>query len=107
MVTVETAIALTALVVVLGLALAGIVTVNDQLRCTDAAREAARLTARGERDQGRHAAERIAPGGAAIDIRVDGDAISVEVRARPLLPGLRASGTAYAVAEPGVMAGGP
>lgn len=103
MVTVETAIALTALVAVLGMALAGVAAVTDQLRCTDAAREAARLTARGEPDQGRAAAERIAPKGASIDIQVDGDAISVEVRASPaaLLPGLTTTGRAYAVAEPG------
>lgn len=109
MVTVETAIALSALVVVLGLALAGIVAVTDQLRCIDAAREAARLTARGEPDQGRAAAARIAPRGAAIDIRVDGDAVSVEVRAAPIpmLSGLTTAGHAYAVAEPGVQAGGP
>jgi Flp pilus assembly protein TadG len=103
MVTVEAAIALCALVAVLGLALAGIAAVTDQLRCTDAAREAARLAARGEPDQGRAAAERIAPKGASVAIRADGDAIAVEVSAEPvgLLPGLTLTGRAYAVAEPG------
>lgn len=42
-VTVEAAIALFALVTVLALSFAGIAAVADQLRCTDAAREAARL----------------------------------------------------------------
>lgn len=108
MVTVETAIALCALVAVLGIALAGIAAVTDQLRCTDAAREAARLAARGEPDQGRAAAERIAPKGASIAIQVDGDAIAVKVTAAPvgLLPGLTVTGQAYAVAEPGTPANG-
>jgi len=108
MVTVETAIALCALVAVLGLALAGIVAVTDQLRCTDAAREAARLAARGEPDQGRAAAERIAPKGASIAIQIDGDTIAVEVSAAPvgLLPGLTLTGQAYAVAEPGAQQAG-
>jgi Flp pilus assembly protein TadG len=104
MVTVEAAIAVCAFAVVLGLALAAIGAVTDQLRCTDAAREAARLTARGEQDRGRAAAERIAPPGANVAISIDGDAITVEVDAAPasgLLPGIRLSGRAYAVAEPG------
>lgn len=108
MVTVETAIALSALVAVLGIALAGVAAVTDQLRCTDAAREAARLAARGEPDRGRAAAERIAPKGASIAIRIDGDAIAVDVGAAPvgLLPGLTVTGHAYAVAEPGAQPDG-
>jgi hypothetical protein len=102
MVTVEAAIALCAFVAVLGLALAAIVAVTDQLRCTDAAREAARLAARGEPDRGRAAAERIAPGGARVAIQTDGDAITVEVYAEPvggLLPGVHLTGQAYAIRE--------
>lgn len=108
MVTVETALALCALVAVLGMALAGIAAVTDQLRCIDAAREAARLTARGEQDNGRAAAQRIAPRGAEIAIQLDGESIAVAVSAAPigLLPGLRLSGQAYAVAEPGARQGG-
>jgi endonuclease YncB( thermonuclease family) len=103
MVTVEAAIALCSFVVVLGLALAAIAAVTDQLRCTDAAREAARLTARGEPDRAMAAAERIAPRGAGVAIHRDGDTIAVEVNAAPLglLPGLRLTGHAYAIAEPG------
>ena len=103
MVTVEGAIVICAFVVVLGLALAAIDAVTDQLRCTDAAREAARLTARGERDRGESAAEQIAPRGAQVAIQQDGDTIAVRVDAVPaggMLPGLRVSGLAYAVAEP-------
>ncbi|HEU5107449.1 MAG TPA: TadE family type IV pilus minor pilin [Micromonosporaceae bacterium] len=104
MVTVEAALAMTAFVVVLGVALAAVGAVTDQLRCTDAAREAARLTARGEPDRGRSAAARIAPRGARVAIQVDGDTIAVDVDAAPaggLLPGVRVRGQAFAVAEPG------
>lgn len=102
-VTVEAAIALSAFVVVLGLALGAIVAVTDQLRCTDAAREAARLVARGEPDLARVTAERIAPAGADIAIGVEGETIQVDVRAEPagLLPGVRLHGEAYAIREPG------
>jgi Flp pilus assembly protein TadG len=103
MVTVEAAIALCAFTVVLGLALAGIVAVTDQLRCTDAAREAARLAARGEPDRAQAAAARIAPNGARVAIQTDGDAITVRVHAEPaggLLPGIHLTGEAYAIKEP-------
>ncbi|HEU5474315.1 MAG TPA: TadE family type IV pilus minor pilin [Actinophytocola sp.] len=103
MVTVEAALAVAALAVVLGLVLAAIGAVTDQLRCTDAAREAARLTARGEPDRARAAAQQIAPNGARISISQDGDAISVQVTVTPvggLLPGVILRGHAYAVAEP-------
>ncbi|MFL6141870.1 MAG: TadE family type IV pilus minor pilin [Labedaea sp.] len=103
MATVEGAIVLCALVVFLGLALGAVVAVTDQLRCIDAAREAARLAARGESGRARAAAAQIAPRGARIDIRFDGDTIAVQVDAAPagnLLSGLRVAGHAYAVAEP-------
>lgn len=106
MVTVETAVALCTLVVALGLVLAAVATMIDQLRCMDAAREAARLAARGEPDRGHAAAARIAPTGAQVTIRADGDAIAVEVTSAAVLPGLELAGRAYAVAEPGASAGG-
>lgn len=104
-VTVEAAIALGAFVLVLAIALGAIASVTDQLRCTDAAREAARLTARGDSERGRVAAERIAPSGARVTITVRGDTVEVQVHAEPvngLLPGVRLHGEAFAVAEPGV-----
>lgn len=103
MVTVEAAIALCALIVVVGSCLAGISAVTDQLRCTDAAREAARLVARGEKDRAGVAVERIAPASAAYTVQVSGDLITVDVTAPPLgelLPGVRVHGQAFAVAEP-------
>ena len=109
MVTVEAAVGLCAFAIVLALGLAGIASVTDQLRCTDAAREAARLAARGEPDEARAAAERIAPRGARITVRSDGDTVMVAVDvagAGGLLPGMRLTGEAFAVAEPGSVAGG-
>lgn len=104
-VTVEAAIALIGLVAVLAMGLAGVAAVGDQLRCTDAAREAARLAARGDPETARDAAERIAPSGAQLDMKLTATAISVTVRAEPaggLLPGVEVSADAYAVPEPGV-----
>lgn len=102
-VTVETAIALTAFLTVLAIALGSISAAIDQLRCTDAAREAARLTARGELDKARSTASRIAPHGAAITITTTADEIHVTVTATPmsgLIPGLELNAAAYAISEP-------
>jgi Flp pilus assembly protein TadG len=52
-VTVEAALALCALTVFLVLALGALVAVAQTMRCADAARELARLAARGEPDRGR------------------------------------------------------
>ncbi|MQA14393.1 MAG: pilus assembly protein [Pseudonocardiaceae bacterium] len=104
-VTVEAALALCSLVLVLALALAGVAAVSAQLRCIDAAREAARLTARGEQQRGEQAARRLAPDGAAVEIAVRGDEVSVRVAADPvagLLPGVDVTAEAFAVLEPGV-----
>jgi hypothetical protein len=105
-VTVEAAIALCAVTAVVGLGLAGIVAVSDQLRCDDSAREAARLIARGDHELARLAVERIAPRGAELQVRTNGDKIEVAVHSAPfghVLPGLRLAGHAFAVAEPGVI----
>lgn len=105
--TVEAALAVCTVVVFLAIALAGVVAVLAQLRCTDAAREAARLVARGEHGQAVQVAGVIAPRGAAVTIQVRDDEIRVEVRARPAgwLPGLSVRAEAVAVLEPGVGAG--
>ncbi len=103
-VTVEAAIALGAFVAVLALALGAVCAAIDQLRCIDAAREAARLVARGEPDRARAVAAEIAPASADVGIILRGDTIQVDVRAVPvngLLPGLQLHGAAYAIAEPG------
>ncbi|AIJ26695.1 TadE family type IV pilus minor pilin [Amycolatopsis methanolica] len=103
-VTVEAAIALCALTVVVGLALAGFTAVAGQLRCTDAAREAARLLARGEPQLAAQAVEQIAPPGAQLAVTSEGNSITVEVRAAAvsgLLPGLHLAASAFAILEPG------
>lgn len=103
-VTVEAAIVMSALMVVLVLVVGALLAVTDHMRCIDAAREAARLTARGEMDRGRSVAAGLAPRGADISIRRDGDAVSVEVRAQPaagLVPGIHLRADAHVIAEPG------
>lgn len=103
-VTVEAALAMCSLILVVAMALAGLTAMSAQLRCVDAASEAARLTARGDRQRATEAAERLAPGGASIRIDVRGDEVSVEVSASAvtgLLPGLDVRARAMAVLEPG------
>ncbi|MBS4727729.1 pilus biosynthesis protein TadE [Mycobacterium sp. SM1] len=79
--------AIAALVVVLVLCLAGITAVSMQVRCVDAAREAARLAARGDDRSAVAVARRIAPGGAAVQVRRSGEFIVATVTARSnLLP---------------------
>ncbi|OLR89725.1 TadE family type IV pilus minor pilin [Actinokineospora bangkokensis] len=102
-VTVEAAIALGAVVMVLALVLTGIAAVTEQVRCVDAAREAARLAARGEPERGQAAAAAIAPDGAEVTVTRSGDEITATVRvpaAAGLLPGVTLSADAYAIAEP-------
>jgi Flp pilus assembly protein TadG len=102
-VTVEAALALCSLVTVLALALAAVSAVAAQLRCVDAAREAARLTARGEQDRAEQLARRIAPRGATVAVTVHGDEVIARVSANPvagLLPGIDVGAEAAAVMEP-------
>ena len=107
--TVEAALAICAVVAVLAMALAGAMAVLAQLRCTDAAREAARLAARGEAGRAEQAARSIAPAGAEVAMRMQGDQVIVAVSAQPgggLLPGVSVRGEAIAVLEPGVASSG-
>lgn len=100
--TVEAAVAIGTLVLVTSAAIAAVATVMASIRCVDAARELARLAARGESGRGLSAATGIAPGGARMDLRTEGDTVVVVVAAAPvgLLP-IEVSGTAAAVVEPG------
>lgn len=106
----EAAIALGTLVAVTLAAVGAVLTVVASVRCVDAAREAARLAARGEPERGRAAAADLAPSGAAVELVVDGNDVRVVVRAQPVRPlPLQVSGRAKAALEPGVAddAGGP
>ncbi|MDR7301713.1 TadE family type IV pilus minor pilin [Haloactinomyces albus] len=102
--TVEAALGVCSIVAAFALALAGMSVLIGQLRCTDAAIEAARLVARGERDRAREVARRIAPDGARVHVTVRGDEITTRVTVRPaggLLPEQWLTGRAFAVMEPG------
>ncbi|GAA4836931.1 hypothetical protein GCM10025787_16240 [Saccharopolyspora rosea] len=104
-VTVEAAFAICALVAVFGLVVAGIGVLCGQLRCADAAAEAARLIARGDRPRADAAVARIAPAGAALAVRIVGDEADVAVSAPfpgGLLPGRWVEARALAVLEPEV-----
>lgn len=99
--TVEAALAVAALVVVLVLCAAGITALSMQIRCIDAAREGARLAARGD-PRAMEAATAAGPQGAAVDLHRDGGYVVARVSGRSaLLPGLLISGRAVAASEPG------
>ena len=99
-VTVEAALALCALTVFLAVALGALIAVAQTMRCTDAARELARLAARGEPDRGRTVAARLAPSGARLDLVQDGDTVTatVSVALAGSLP-MMVSGRAVAALE--------
>jgi hypothetical protein len=99
--TVEAALGVATLVTVLVLCLAGITAMSMQLRCIDAAREAARLAARGDERSAVAAARGVAPAGAGVQLRRDGGFMvaTVTTRSNPLLV-LRLTATAVAAIEP-------
>lgn len=99
----EAALALCGLAVFLAVAVGAVAATAASVRCVDAARELARMAARGEPERGRAVAAGIAPQGARIVLRVDGDEAVAEVSAEPAGPlPLRVGGRAVAVLEPGV-----
>lgn len=104
-VTVELAVGLPVVVLILLATLAGVSAVTTKLECVDAARQAARAAARGE--PGEAAGKRAAPAGATVVISVEGDLVRATVRSRSrplggLVPSLHMSATAVAQREPGV-----
>lgn len=83
------------------LCLAGITAVSMQVRCIDAAREAARLAARGDERSAVTTARGIAPGGALVQLRRDGEFVVATVTARSnLLPTLGITATGVSAIEP-------
>jgi hypothetical protein len=85
---------------VLLVCLAAVTAVSMQLRCIDAAREAARLAARGDERSAVSTARGIAPGGAVVQLRRDGEFVVATVRARSnLLPALRITATGISALE--------
>jgi hypothetical protein len=86
-VTAEIAAAFPALVVIVMGAVWLLVVALAQLRCADAAREAARAAARGEDTAvASRLAETVGPDGARVHIRLAGDLVIVDVSARVPVP---------------------
>ncbi|WP_228832943.1 TadE family type IV pilus minor pilin [Nocardia brasiliensis] len=101
-VTVEAAIALATVIVAVVLCLGALLAASTQVRCVDAAREAARLAARGDEANALTAAHRVAPPSADISLRIEGTYVIARVTARaPLLPLLTLHADAVATREPG------
>jgi Flp pilus assembly protein TadG len=110
--TAETALALPALVVLVAAGMTAIMVGSAQLRCIDAAREAARAVARGEpAGRVREIANQAAPTGARTDIATTGDLITVTTSAEVhpisgLLPAIVVRGRVITLAEPGLAGDG-
>jgi len=96
--------ALAVLALVLVSCLAGIACLIAQIRCADAAREAARLAGRGDADLAASAVATLAPEGAVLSLGGTGDLVTATVTARAiggLLPGVTITASAAAAREPG------
>lgn len=99
--------AIATLVLVLVLCLAGVTAVSMQVRCIDAAREAARLAARGDVRSATDVARSIAPRAALVQVHRDGEFVVATVTAHSnLLPTLDIAARAISVAA-GVTAARP
>ncbi|MGH3727192.1 MAG: TadE family type IV pilus minor pilin [Micromonosporaceae bacterium] len=103
-VTIELAVGLPALVLLLLGALTAVSAVVTKLECVDAAREAVRAEARGE--PGVAAGRRVAPDNAKVTMSRHGDTVRARVSTlvRPLgphLPGIEVAAVAVAEREPG------
>lgn len=101
-VTVEAALGIASLVVVLAVAAAGAAAMLTQLRLVDAARESARVAAMVGSDEGITAGRTVAPG-ASVSVEVSGGWVTSRVDAPARgLPGVDLSAAAVARLEPGV-----
>jgi hypothetical protein len=103
-VTIEAALALCTLAVFLAVAVGAIAAAGGSVRCVDAARELARLAARGEVDRGHAVATQLAPSGARLALHTQGDFVVAEVSADVLHPlPVRIGSRAVAALEPGAI----
>ena len=101
--TVEAAVALASLVVVVAACLGGIGCLVGQLRCADAAREAARLAGRGDEAGAAGAVAALAPDGAGLVLGGSGELVTATVTVGAvggLLPGITLRAAATAAREP-------
>lgn len=81
--------------------LAGLMAVSMQVRCIDAAREAARLAARGDEASATRVAQQIAPARAVVAVRRDGDFVVARVSAgSAVLPGIVIAAEGVSAVEP-------
>jgi hypothetical protein len=81
--------------------LGGLTAIAAQVRCIDAAREAARLSARGDDKSAEAAVRAVAPAGAVLHTRRDGGFVVATVTATStLLPGVTVGAKAVAAVEP-------
>ena len=106
--TVEAAVALASLVVVVAACLGGIGCMIGQVRCADAAREAARLAGRGDEAGAAGAVAALAPDGANLALGGSGDLVTATVTAGAvggLIPGITLRASATAAREPGEVNG--
>jgi hypothetical protein len=105
-VTAEVAVALPALMLIVSTAIGAVTVVTAQLRCLDAAREAARAVVRSEPDAVvRELAAQAAPAGGSAVVTSDGERVTVTVRATVhllggLLPDVAVTGRAVGLREP-------
>lgn len=102
-VTVEAAMALAVLALVLLACLSGVACVITQVRCADAAREAARLGGRGDTSGAAAAVAALAPAGASLSIGGTAELVQATVTVQViggLLPGVTIRATASAAREP-------
>jgi Flp pilus assembly protein TadG len=108
-VTAETAVVLPVLVLLVGVLVWGVLAGAAQVRCVDAAREAARAAARGDPPgQVLAVARRIAPRDAVVRVSETGGTVVVRVSAVSRVPGglggllsVRVGADAVAAREPG------
>jgi hypothetical protein len=82
------------------LCVGGITALSAQVRCIDAAREAARLSARGDERASAEAVHAVAPAGAVLRVRVEGGFVVATVSTgAALLPGLTIAAEAVSARE--------
>ncbi|WP_308480673.1 TadE family type IV pilus minor pilin [[Mycobacterium] burgundiense] len=91
---------------VLVLCVGGLAAVMASVRCTDAAREAARLAARGDQAAAAAVVGAVAPAGAELRLRSEGGFVIATVStAVRTLPGITISARAVAALEPASASG--
>lgn len=97
--TVEAAFAIASIVAVIVVCIGAVVSVTMHIGCVDAAREAARLAARGDGAQAVSVGQRVGPDGARVTVTEDGEFFVARVEVESPLPGLTLSAEAVAAAE--------